>query len=185
MFRQTFAVLSLTALASAMLHPQPVSADDSGPSHLKNETLVVARIGESNSFAAYSKHSGTWSIHKFADGLTAIPVLGQTLIAFQVSGDAVAELVAVDKNGEWRTHKLPKIGARTCTPIIASDVAAFSIDGKAYGFSGLNGSWASADLRQLPQVASDYAMIVSNDRISVFSAHTGAWAESPVLQVAK
>lgn len=168
MFRQTVAVLSLTVLASAMQHPQPVSAEDNGPSHLKNESLVVARIGDSNSFAAYSKHTGKWLIHKFANGLTVIPVLGQTLVAFQVSGDRVAELVAVDKSGEWRTHKLPKIGTRTCTPIVGSDVAAFSVDGKAYGFSGLNGSWASVAMPEPPQVADDYAMVVSKDRISVF-----------------
>ena len=59
MLRQKLATIGLVLLASAMLHPQSMFADDSGPSHLRNETLVVARIGDSNSFAAYSKHSGT------------------------------------------------------------------------------------------------------------------------------
>ena len=185
MFRHNLATLGFVLLASAMLHPHAGFADDNGPSHLKNETLVVARIGDSNSFAAYSKHSGKWSIHKFADGLTVVPVLAQTLVAFQVSGDSVAELVAVDKNGEWRTHKLPSVGSRTCTPFVASHVAAFSVDGIAYGFSGLDGSFDSVALSESPQVSEDYAMIVSNDRIAVFSAHIGSWAESPVLRVAK
>jgi len=171
-------------MSLVLLHHQADIADD-GPSHLKNETLVVARIGDSNTFAAYSKYSGKWLTHTFAEGLTVFPVMVESLVAFQVEGDTVTELVAVDRNGKWRTHQLPDTGSRTCTPFVGSDVAAFSIDGTAYAFSGISGSWASTALSAPPQIASDYAMILSEDRISVFSAHTGSWAESPVLTIVK
>ena len=185
MLLQNFMAAGLAVLFFALLEHEAVVADDNGPSHLNNETLVVARIGNSNTFAAYSKHSGKWLTHTFAEGITAIPVMGESLVAFQVTGDKVTELVAIDRDGIWRTQKLPKTGSRTCTPIVGSDVAAFSIDGTAYAFSGIGGSWASTALPATPQIASDYAMVVSDDRIAVFSAHTGSWAKSPVLTAPK
>ncbi|KAA1257533.1 hypothetical protein LF1_00200 [Rubripirellula obstinata] len=180
MFRRT-----LTAVSLAVLLASHTIADDGQPSHLRNETLIVARIGDSNAFTAYSKHSGKWSTHAFAEGATVFPVMGKTLAAFQVAGDSVAELVAIDKNGVWRTQKLPTAGSRTCTPVIGSDVAAFSIDGTVYGFSGLTGSWDAAALPGPPQVAEDFAMVLSDDHICVFSGFTGSWAKSPALTVTK
>ncbi|KAA1257420.1 hypothetical protein LF1_52690 [Rubripirellula obstinata] len=180
MFRRTLIAVSLAVpLASNTI------ADEGQPSHLRNETLIVARIGDSNAFTAYSKHSGKWSTHAFAEGATVVPVMGETLAAFKVSGESVTELVAVDKNGAWKTQKLPKPASRTCTPVIGSDVAAFSIDGTVYGFSGLTGSWDTAPLPGPPQVAEDFAMVLSDDHICVFSGFTGSWAKSPALTVSK
>ncbi len=159
------------------------SADENNGSHyfINNEALVVARIGDSNQFTAYSKFSGKWTVHKFPDGVDVVPVLGGDLAMFQLEGTSVKELVAVDVNGVWQRQKLSNGAARRCVPVVGSRVGFVSVGGHCYGFSAKLGKWAVVESDAVASVSNDTAMIVGKQNIKIFSAFTGKWAASPKL----
>jgi len=150
--------------------------------------LVVARIAEPNSFAAYSKYSGQWTTFTFPKDAKVTPVAGNSVIAFAVEDVATTQLVAVDGNGQWKTKKLEKPtdpAASPVIPVIGNDVTVYRIGNTTYAFSGLTGKWDAIDGDANASIDSDTAMIVASDRIAIFSAQTGKWAESPKLADSK
>ena len=151
------------------------------PNWVGNDTLVVVQIAGSNSFAAYSKHSGKWSTHSFPDGVVAIPVISGNCAAFQLTGEGISEVVAIDRNGEWRTRRLIQ-AANQCVPIVGNDVAAIQTGDHTYAFSATKGAWDIVMSSTAPRISNDTVMLLSPDRISAFSAKTAAWAESPSLK---
>ena len=152
--------------------------------HDRMEALVVARMGDSNQFAAYSKLTGEWTVHEFENGVTAIPLLGNNLAVFQLRGERINELVAVDSNGKWQRQKLPE-STQECVPVVSSNISVVTIGKQCYGFSGALGKWASTDTTAVPSVLGDTAMIVGNDRITMFSAQSARWSTSPNLSIAR
>jgi len=138
--------------------------------------LIVARVSGSTDFLAYSKNTGKWRKHTFAETLTAIPVVGKTVAAFSIGGREVMELVAVDRDGNWHPLPLKKPAATRCSPVISDHLAVYHVDGRAYAFSGITGRWGAVAAENPPRVSSDVAMIVTADEIAVFSARTGFWA---------
>lgn len=158
-----------------------VFAEDSIPNFVANKSLIVAQVGNSNQFAAYSKHTGEWTTHTFPDGVKAVPVAGTHLIAFSLEGESIANLVAVDANGKWQVHKLAETNAKNFVPHVGKNIAIYQADSSAYGFSGGIGAWDSVPSKAMPDLTDDSAMIVEPDKISVFSVLSGKWSTSPDL----
>ncbi len=150
------------------------------PLWIEHDGLLVAQIGKSNSWAAYSKHSGKWRTHKFPKDTAVIPIIGSTVVVFQITGKDIRQLVAVDKQGRWRTTRLAN-PATKCIPVVGSNVAAVQIGDRIHAFSGLNGAWDATQHAGSPRIDNDTVMTLSRNRISVFSAFSGHWAESPSL----
>lgn len=173
-------LLAFVSFSFATICSFPVNADDGRPDYVENGTLVVARIGDSNQFAAYSKFTGDWTIHAFSSDVTVVPVLGNDLAIFKLEGDRITELVAVDSHGRWQRQKLRE-STQKCIPLVASSIGVITIGDTSYGFSGPLGKWASTDATAKPMVSSDHAMIVGTDRITMFSAQSGRWSVSPKL----
>ena len=140
----------------------------------------MANVKGTNEFLAYSKKVGKWNSFTFPKGVTAIPVVGNGVCAFQLEGEAITELVAVDLKGNWCISKL-SAAAKKCVPYV-DDVAVFAVDGKAHAFSAELGKWDSVSASVVPVVSNDIAMILAPDSIAVFSSATGKWA---VAQIAK
>jgi len=175
-------IVFATTLTCLSLAGGSILAQDADKSYyIQSDTLVVAKVKGTNEFLAYSKTVGKWNSFTFPKGVTAVPVVGNGVCAFQLEGEAITEVVAVDLKGNWCSSKLPA-AAKKCVPIIAEDVAVFVVDGKAHAFSGELGKWDSVPASVAPQVSKDIAMIVALDSIAVFSSATGKWA---VAQTAK
>ena len=153
-----------------------VAQDADGPVYVQDKTLIVAKVTDSNEFLAYSKQTGKWTSYTFPDGVTAVPVVTGDMCAFDITGDKITEIVAVDHQGNWRSYKLPMTTAMKCEPIVSGTVAVYSIDGHAHAFSAVLGEWDSLAATATPSVSKDIAMIVTRDRIAVFSAVTANWA---------
>ncbi len=143
--------------------------------YIQSDMLVVVKVKGANEFLAYSKTVGKWNSFTFPKAVMAVPVVGNGICAFQLEGEAITEVVAVDLKGNWCTSKLPA-AAKKCVPIIADDVVVCVVDGTAHAFSGELGKWDSVAASVTPQVSKDIAMIVAPDSISVFSSATGKWA---------
>ena len=169
-------ILFATTLMCLSLAGRSMFAQDPDKSyHIQSDTLVVAKVKGTNEFLAYSKKVGKWNTFTFPKGVTATPVVGNGVCAFQLEGEAITELVAVDLKGNWCTSKLPA-PAKKCVPIIADEVAVSVVDGTAHAFSGELGKWDSVPTSVTPQVSKDIVMIVAPDSIAVFSSATGKWA---------
>ncbi len=143
--------------------------------YVQTDTLVVAKVNGTNQFLAYSKMVGKWRPFTFPEGVTAVPVVGKDVCAFQLQGEAITEILAVDIRGNWCKSKLPA-ATQNCTPIVDDDLAVYVVDGKVHAFSGRLGEWDSVVASVTPQLSDDTAMIVAPDSIAVFSAATGKWA---------
>ena len=176
-------ILFATALMFLSLVGASTFAQDADKSyHIQSDTLVVVKVKETNEYLAYSKRVGKWNAFTFPKGVTATPVIGGDVCAFKLEGEAIAELVAVDLNGNWCTAKLPA-PAQKCSPIIADEVAVYVVDGTAHAFSGELGKWDSVPTSGTQVHAKkDMVIIVAHDSIAVFSSMTGEWA---VAQTAK
>jgi hypothetical protein len=169
-------ILFTTMLAYLTLIGGSLLAQDTAkPYYLQSDTLVISRVSGSNEFLAYSKKTGKWNAFTFPEGITAVPVLGNGVCAFQLEGKSITEIVAVDLKGNWCSSKLPA-AAQKCVPLIADDVAVCIVDGKAHAFSGELGKWDSISASHTPQLSKDVVMIVAPDSIAVFSSATGKWA---------
>jgi len=171
-------LLCILTIAFAPVLQPTASAVDSVPQFLSNKSLVVARIGESNQFTAYSKRTGEWTDYTFPKGVTVTPVTGAHLIAFALEGDSIANLVAVDAKGKWQIHKIADANAKICTPHIGDNLAIYKIGETAYGFSGVSGVWDSIATKEMPQISDASAMIVESGKISMFSSLSGKWSTS-------
>ena len=169
-------IMFTTLLAGLTITGGSLFAQDTDKSYyIHNDTLVVAKVKGTNQFLAYSKTVGKWNIFTFPDGVTAVPVLGNGPCVFQLEGEAITEIVAVDNKGNWCKSKLPA-ATQKCVPIVAGKVAVCIVDGKAHAFSGELGKWDSVATTVKPQLTNDIAIIEAPNSIAIFSAATGKWA---------
>jgi len=162
-----------------------VNAVDNVPSFIKNNAIVIARVGDSNQFAAYSKITGKWIVHTFPKDVKVVPIVGTNVAIFRIEGDSITELAAVDERGNWSLQKLPDGTTGKFNPMVSNDIAIVTIGKTSYAFSGIRGSWASIDAPTTPKISDDTAMIVDNDKISMFSAQSGRWSVSPKLSISQ
>ena len=169
-------VIYTTTLTCLTLAGGSLTAQEADrPTYVQSDTLVVAKVKDTNQFLAYSKTVGEWKAFTFPEGIRAVPVVEHGVCAFSLEGEAITGLVAIDLKGNWCGLRLPA-PARKCMPVIATDVAVFVVDGRAYVFSGRLGMWDSVAASGTPQVSKDTAMMVAPDSIAVFRADTGRWA---------
>jgi len=181
-----FTVVAAVVLACSM---ETASAEEpNAPLYIQGGSLTVLKIEGGNQWAAYSAKAGKWSTHTFPDGVAAVPIVNGGVIAFHLSGKAVSELAAVDQNGVWEIHKLPKATDAACVPIIAGGVAVVAVDGNAHAFSGRLGKWDT--LKGIgtatPEVngpafgntadSVDFVRITTATKMSMFSANSPTWA---------
>jgi hypothetical protein len=143
--------------------------------YVQSDQLVVAQVRASTAWLAYGKKAGKWNRFDFPEGVAATPVLSSGVCAFELAGDAVRELVAVDLKGNWKTIKLID-AAQKCVPIVAEQVAVYVVEGRVYAFSAKLGRWDTIETQDTPSVSRDTALIVMADSIAIFSAATGKWA---------
>jgi hypothetical protein len=125
-------------------------------------TIGVVRGDDSNAFAAYSKLRKRWSTHNFPNHLTVKPwTLGEftaknkndLVVAFELAGGPVADLVAVDCNGQFRIHKLETALDGELKPVLNGDgVIYYIVDETVFAFSGKTGTWDSYHVPGLPDV---------------------------------
>lgn len=176
MFRQPFIVTATLVGISLLMGGGGLRGQEFGKTvYLQSDQLVVAQVKQSNAYLAYGKKAGKWNRFEFPQGVTAIPVLSGGVGAFELTGDAVRELVAVDLKGNWKTIKLVE-AARKCVPIVSEQVAVYMVDGRVYAFSAKLGQWDSIETQATPALSRDTALIVTADSIAVFSVATGKWA---------
>jgi hypothetical protein len=176
MFRQLFVLAATLAGFSLSIGGSGLIAQDPGKTvYLQNDQLVVARVKDSNAYLAYGKKAGKWNRFEFPQGVLAVPVLSGGVCAFELTGDAVRELVAVDLKGSWKTIKLFD-AAQKCEPIVSEQVAVYMVDGRVYAFSARLGQWDTIETQATPALSRDTAVIVTADSIAVFSVATGKWA---------
>lgn len=151
--------------------------------HLESGPVIVVGVNGGNAFLAYSQIVGVWTRFTFPDGVKAVPITsGGGLIAFNIEGKGITELVAIDQKGEWCVTKLSG-ATQKCTPKVSQRVAVYFIDGMAHAFSGELGKWDSVAAPVEPVFSdNDAVLIVARESIAVFSPVTGKWA---VAQVAK
>lgn len=177
MFKQLF-ILGTTLAGVSLSVAGSLGGQEFGTTeYLQSDQLIVAQVKQSNAYLAFGsgKKGGKWNRFEFPEGVTAVPVLSSSVCAFELTGDAVGELVAVDITGSWKTIKLAATAQR-CVPIVSEQVAVFMVDGHVYAFSARLGQWDTITTQTSPQLSRDTALIVTADSIAVFSAATGKWA---------
>ena len=168
----TFSLAALLATCSL-----PVIAQETRiPTYYEGGNIIVAEVTGTNEFLAYGKDNGKWTRHTFPPGVSATPVLGGNVCAFALSGETIAELVAVDQKGIWRSLKLPKPTASRCTPYVSDELAVYTIEGRAYAFSARLGNWDSIAAPARAVLYTDVALIATADQLAVFSTATAKWA---------
>jgi hypothetical protein len=125
-------------------------------------TVGLVRGDDSNAFAAFSKLRKQWSTHSFPSHLTVkAQTLGESteekkgelVVAFEITGGPIAELVAVDYKGRFRVHELKT--ALTCDlkPVLnGAGVIYYIANETVYAFSGKTGTWDSYHVPGLPDV---------------------------------
>lgn len=176
MFRQPFVLVATLAGMSLSMAGSGLRGQDFGTTvYLQSDQLVVAQIKDSTAYLAYGKKAGKWNRFEFPRGVTVVPVLSGSVCAFELTGDAVGELVAVDLKGSWKTIKLVE-ATQKCVPIISEQVAVYMVDGRVYAFSAKLGKWDTIESQATPAVSKDTAVIVTANSIAVFSVATGKWA---------
>lgn len=142
---------------------------------LQSDSLVLARVEGSNTFLAHSTRAGKWNSYSFPEGVSATPVVSHGACAFDLQGDAITEVVAVDQDGNWCSSRLPAV-VKKCSAAVGDGVAVVLVDGKAHAFSAKLGKWDSVAAPVEPQISKDMVMIAAPGSIAVFSAATGTWA---------
>jgi len=166
-----FAVVTVTVLATVARAEDPWT-------YVQGKYVTIAKVVDANQFLAYSTKVGDWKKHTFKKSVKAVPVVGDSIGAFMLSGDEIAELVAVDQRGNWRTTKLLTPTVADCKPAVDDVVAVYTVDGQTYAFSAITGTWDSIPTKAAPFLGQDTAMVVTGDSIAIFSAETGKWAEA-------
>lgn len=129
---------------------------------IDESTIGLVRGDDSNAFAAYSKPNKRWSTHNFPCYLTVKPVtLGEStenkkndlVVAFEITGGPIADLVAIDCNGQFCVHKLEKSLKCELKPILNGDgVIYYIVDEVVYAFSGKTSTWDSYRVPGLPGI---------------------------------
>lgn len=181
--------MRITATLSLLLPlaylPALVAQDAKSPHYIRAGHLIVARVEASNTFSAYSTKSGKWASHTFPDGIEATPVASNHCVAFQLSGESLTELVAVDENGTWRVHKLTNPAKGGCLPYLGQSLMYCVADGHTHAFSATHGKWDSlAAVSTVPvqfdslngKAGMEVILVVSPTSISAFSAQCPTWA---------
>lgn len=157
--RRSIAIL----LVAATTHCVSADENESFAVRLIDEATVgLVRGDDSNAFAAYSKPRKRWSTHKFPNYLTVKPwTLGEFMddnkndlvVAFELAGGPVTELVAVDCKGRFRIHKLETALDGELKPVLNGvGVIYYIVDETVYAFSGKTGTWDSYSVPGLPDV---------------------------------
>ena len=148
-----------------------------GDGGLKSSSLIIQPMqgGDSNAWVAFGVRSGTWKRHTFPRAHTVLPTMSAEVCAFAIQGDQIQQLVAVDRNGNWRTHALSEPTDSPCIPSVSASIACYSIDGHVFAFSALTGTWDSIPGTGAV-VSATYAVVQDETRIAAFSAHTGRWS---------
>ena len=140
------------------------------------ENLILAPIAGTDEYLAYSKRTGEFRKQAVAKGVAVAPVVRDSVAVLSAEGRKVTELIGVDRDGNWHVLTLPKPASGKCVPIVSDQLALFHIDGRAYAFSGITGTWDSVPAAASPAVGDEMARIVEADRETAFSASTGKWA---------
>jgi hypothetical protein len=183
------AVLSIVSLSVVSYATAQSPADWIGNGESRRgHSLIVAKTMNANEYASYSKQSGKWTTFQFPDGVSVAPVVGETVAAFYIRSEELKQLVAIDRNGNWKTCDLSRshtTGDSPIAPVLGNDVVVYQIGRTTYAFSGLTGTWDTSDRNAEPIVTADTAMLAASNQITVFSAKTGAWSESPKLKSKK
>ena len=125
-------------------------------------TVGLVRGGDSNAFAAYSKPRKRWSNYSFPNYLTVKPLtLGEftedsknnLVVAFEIAGGTVTELVAVDCKGQFCVHELKTALSGELKPVLnGGGVIYYIVNEVVYAFSGKTGTWDSYAVPGLPDV---------------------------------
>ncbi len=156
-------------------------------------TFVLVKVRNSNRFRTYNKTTGQWRKHQFAKGVKAVPIVStssrsQSGIAAFAGGD-MSELVAIDAQGEFRTHKLEQPIPRTPLegPFVGNEMLYFVVSGTVHAFSGRTSAWGSlkaphlsnlqpGDEMNWPVINGGTLIVEFDDRISAFSVQSGKWS---------
>ncbi len=149
--------------------------------------VILVKGPEPNEYLAWSPADGRWRSHTFPKGVTATFVIGGGIV-FLLEGDAITELVAIDRRGRWCFCKLPA-AAKRCIPVVGGGtVAACQVEGDkhVYAFSAETGTWAAFETAGIapaaagpmvgPMVGKDTVVMVEPGAVAAFSAATGEWA---------
>lgn len=158
------------------------------PMGIPTGDVILVKGPEPNEYLAWSPADGRWRSHTFPKGVTAIIVIGWSGCVFHLEGDAITELVAIDRRGRWCFCKLPA-AAKQCIPIVGrGTVAACQVEGAkhVYAFSAETGTWAAFETAGIapaaagpmvgPMVGKDTVVMVEPGAVAAFSAATGEWA---------
>lgn len=154
------------------------------PMGIPTGDVILVKGPEPNEYLAWSPADGRWRSHTFPKGVTATFVIGGSGCVFHLEGDAITELVAVDRRGRWCFCKLPA-AAKQCIPIVGrGTVAACQVVGAkhVYAFSAETGTWAAFETAGIapaaagPMVGKDTVVMVEPGAVAAFSAATGEWA---------
>lgn len=143
--------------------------------YLQSDSVVVADVTNSNEFLAYGKTVGKWNRFTFPQGVRAIPVVDDGVFAFSIEGEKIAEIVAVDLQGNWHKLTLP-VPAKKCVPRVSEKLAVYVVNGNVHAFSGELGKWDSVEGSAAPELSDDTAVLSTSESLAVFSAATGKWA---------
>lgn len=115
-------IVFTTLLGALMFTGGSLSAQDADkPYYIQSDPLVVAKVKGTNQFLAYSKTVGKWNAFTFPEGVTAVPVVAAGVCAFQLEGEVITEIVAVDLQGNWCISRLPA-ASQKCMPIISDEL---------------------------------------------------------------
>ena len=166
-------------------------------------SFVIAFRKDSNVFLGYSAEDGSWDRHEFPEKVVADPVVsgspdfsavdrGSTG-AFRLSGDAIEELVAVDRHGRFQTVKLEQPASGKLTPYMVDGLILHVVDDRVYAFSTQTGTWdvlavpkeagvevrveGSISVRGL-SVNGGKAVYSSDEGCSAFSVDSGKWTSA-------
>ncbi|GEM_PF-2322257 len=149
-----------------------------GLSGFQSSSLIVVPMKDdhASTWLAFSIHSGTWARHTFPCASMVQPRMGAQVCSFSIKGKQVQELVAVDRNGNWRTHSLVQPTDSPCIATVSASIACYSIDGRTYAFSAVTGTWDSIPAQGPAAVSANFATVQDETTIAAFSAETGRWS---------
>lgn len=170
------------------LNPNVLHLGEVGHMGIPTGDVILVKGPEPNEYLAWSPADGRWRSHTFPKGVTATFVIGGSGCVFHLEGDAITELVAVDRRGRWCFCKLPA-AAKQCIPTVGrGTVAACQVVGAkhVYAFSAETGTWAAFETAGIapaaagsmvgPMVGKDTVVMVEPGAVAAFSAATGEWA---------
>jgi hypothetical protein len=164
-------------------------------------TFVLVAVKGSNQFLSYGTDDGQWDRHEFAAGVSSKPYIDRAGVmglsgpirataGFQLDGESITELVAVDSKGRFHKHALSESVRGPLTPIVSNGLVYYVAGGKIHAFSAKTGTWDSMDAPQLSDLkvenggirqpegltALDGTLVVEfENQIAAFSINSGKW----------